>query len=390
MHILFGARQTGKSTLLAKLVGNPAIKVDFSDPGERSRYLKRPENLIAECRALGAKGLPHQIVIDEAQNVPTIFDSVQHLYDADPERYRFILCGSSARKLRVTGSNLLPGRALLHHLYPLILSERPGAANAATGSVPLATDRISDPFPRESLINRLAFGEFPGIALASSTVKAQLLKSYTTIYLQEELRREALIKDWRSFSRFLELAALESGQVVNRAAIARKAGISQPTVSNYYQLLEDMFIGFVVPAFSGSKRSSVLSTPRFFLLDTGLRNAAAELEISEATVLANPGPLFEQWVGIELWKRVQYRGAGRLSYLRTKGGMEIDFILELAGSLVPIEVKWTEQPDTHDARHLRRFLADHPQQANHGYIVCRCKRPMAISDNITAIPWHDL
>jgi predicted AAA+ superfamily ATPase len=121
--------------------------------------------------------------------------------------------------------------------------------------------------------------------------------------------------------------------------------------------------------------------------DLGVRHAAAELVPSHDTVLANPGPVFEQWVGIELWKRLQYLGRGRLSYLRTKAGAEIDFIVDTGERLLPIEVKWTEAPDIHDARHLLSFLNEQPLRAKHGYVICRCPRPLRLADRITALPW---
>ncbi len=210
------------------------------------------------------------------------------------------------------------------------------------------------------------------------------------IYLEEELRREALVKNWPAFARFLQLAAAEAGQMINYAAISRETGVSLPTVKSYYQRLEDMFIGFRVTAFSGSPRKSLLSTERFYFFDLGVRNAAAELPLNAATVRANPGPLFEQWVGIELWKRLQYLASGRLHYVRTKAGAEVDFIIARAGQLIPIEVKWTDQPRLADARHLLTFLDEQPRRAKHGYLVCRCSSPLALSDRVTALPWSSL
>ena len=180
---------------------------------------------------------------------------------------------------------------------------------------------------------------------------------------------------------------MESGQIVNFAPIARSVGLSQPTVKAHYQLLEDMFVGIRIEAFSGSKRKQVLSTPRFLFFDLGVRHAAAELTPSHDTVLADPGPLFEQWVGIELWKRLQYLGRGRLIYLRTKSGAEIDFIVDLGKRLLPIEVKWTDTPSLTDARHLLAFLDEQHTRAPHGYIVCRCPRPLRLHERITALPW---
>ncbi len=389
VHLLFGARQTGKSSLLRALLPDASLWLDLSSPGERSRYLARPETFVQECQALRVQRHPTQVVVDEAQTVPALFDAVQHLYDSDKKRWRFVLCGSSARKLRTIGANLLPGRSLVHHLYPLVLNERPATEAVALSRIlPLSErDTQTSRFPAVSLVDRMAYGELPGIALAPRGDRDDLLQSYAYVYLEEELRREALIKDWSAFTRFLRLAALESGQITNFSAISREAGISVPSVKSHYQLLEDMFIGFQMQAFSGSPRKALLSTPRFFFFDLGVRHAAGGLACSPETVLADPGPVFEHWVGVELWKRLQYLGVGKLSHYRTKAGVEIDYLIERGKELIPIEVKWTENPSTHDARHLRAFLDDHRARAKHAYVVCRCKRPMALDDRITALPW---
>jgi predicted AAA+ superfamily ATPase len=395
VHLVFGARQTGKSTLLRKLLPEAALWLDFSRPAERAEYLRNPDLLVQRCRALPKSRRRATVVVDEAQNVPPIFDAVQHLYDSDRRRWRFVLCGSSARKLRVTGANLLPGRSLLHHLFPLLLVERPPAGAGRTRvETPLPMPAHGAPnvpeFPATDLIERLTFGELPGMALAPRAQRASLLRTYTLVYLEEELRREALVKNWPAFARFLQLAAAESGQMINYAAISREAGVSLPTVKTYYQLLEDMFIGFRVTAFSGSPRKSLLSTERFFFFDVGVRNAAAELPLEVAAARASPGPLFEQWVGIELWKRLQYLGGGKLHYLRTKAGAEVDFIIARGGRLIPIEVKWTEHPSVRDARHLLTFLDEHRKRAPKGWLICRCTAPLALTDRVTALPWSCL
>lgn len=392
VHIVFGARQTGKSTLLRKLLPEAEIWLDFSRPAERAEYLRQPDLLVQRCRALRRSRRPATIVVDEAQNVPAVFDAVQHLYDSDRRRWRFVLCGSSARKLRVTGANLLPGRSLVHHLHPLLLAERPPSGDGGTPAerlLPMPTNAVARqrPFRAADLSERLLFGELPGVVTAARAQRADLLRAYTVVYLEEELRREALVKNWPAFARFQQLAAAESGRMINYAAVSREAGVSLPTVKTYYQLLEDMFLGLRVTAFSGSPRKSLLSTERFYFFDVGVRNAAAELPLEAAAVRANPGPLFEQWVGLELWKRLQYLGGGRLHYLRTKAGAEVDFIIARKGRLVPIEVKWTEHPTPGDARHLSTFLDEHPKRATHGYVVCRCSAPLALTDRITALPW---
>jgi predicted AAA+ superfamily ATPase len=393
VQVLFGARQTGKSTLVRELLPPEAFVADLSDPELRSRYLARPGEFVAECRAL-AEGTT--VFVDEVQSVPAVFDAVQHLYDADRRRLAFVLCGSSARKLRRTGANLLPGRSVLHHLVPLVLGERPPdepippqPASPLALAWPAALARPRR-FPAADLVERLAFGDLPGVVTASPADRVELLRAYSIVHLEEEIRREALVKDWGAFVRFLRLAALESGGITNFAGISREAGLSQPTVKAHYQLLEDMFVGFRVPAFTKSPRKNLLSTPKFLFFDLGVRHGAAGLRPSRDLVAAAPGPLFEQWVGIELWKRLQYLGDGNLHYLRSRDGAEIDFIVEYGGVLTPIEVKWTEHPDRTDARHLRAFLDENPRRAKHAYVVCRCARPMRLDDRVTAVPWFSL
>ncbi len=397
VHLIFGARQTGKSTLIERLLHeSDVVRIDFTRSEERSRFLVDPDELIRLCRGLPRRRKSTYIFVDEAQAVPAIFDAVQHLYDSDKRRWRFVLCGSSARKLRATGANLLPGRSFLHHLYPLTLAERPPVpASTAHSDSPLQLpwprgtpqDNL---FPPADLETRLIYGELPGVVAAPKADRASILRAYAFVHLEEEMRREALVRDWAAFVRFLRLAALESGQVLNYAAISNEAGISQPTVKGYYQLLEDMFIGVRVLAWTKSPRKNLLSTPKFLLFDLGVRHAAAGLEVSRATIRSNPGPLFEQWVGLELWRRLQYLGQGELSYLRTRDGAEVDFIVEHKGQVTPLEVKWTERPTLTDARHLIAFLNEHPRQAKRGYVVCRCPRPLALADNITALPWFCL
>lgn len=397
VHILFGARQTGKSTLLNALLPPDALRINLASPGERNLHLAQPDAFSRQCLALPAAGAPHTVFVDEAQNVPALFDAVQSLYDADQKRWRFVLCGSSARKLRRSGANLLPGRCFMHHLYPLVGAEQPPPhplpARQAESPLPLpwpARVPQARPFPSWELEERLAFGALPGIVTADPGDRADLLRAFALTFLEEEIRREALVKDWGAFLRFLQLAARESGHVLNYTAIARESGLSLPTVKSHYQLLEDMFIGFSVPAFSGSPRKNLLSTPRFCFFDLGVRHAAAGLTPGLDTVKALAGPLFEQWVGIELWKRLQYGHNGRLHHLRTEDGAEVDYVIERDDGLVPLEVKWTERPSAHDARHVRAFLRDHPQRAARGWLVCRCPHPMQLDEKIVALPWFCL
>ena len=396
VQLVFGARQTGKTTLLDALLPPETLRVDLANPEERSRHLADPGLLVKLCRDLPADREGRFVFVDEAQAAPTVFDAVQHLYDEDKRRWRFVLCGSSARKLRKTGANLLPGRCFYHRLYPLTMTEHPPEPKRieyAVSPLPLewkAGAAATNPFPSASLESRLAYGSLPGVVASPEGDRARMLTSFALVHLEEEIRREALVWDWGAFLRFLELAAAESGQILNYAGIAQETGLSQPTVKSHYQLLEDMFIGFRVPVYSGSKRKNLLSTPKFLIFDLGVRHAAAGLKPSLEIVKVNPGAFIEQWIGIELWKRLNYLGEGRLHYLRTRDGMEIDYIVEHRGALTPIEVKWSEKPTVQDARHLLTFLEEHSKQAKHGYIVCRCPAPLRLHDQITALPWFCL
>jgi predicted AAA+ superfamily ATPase len=256
--------------------------------------------------------------------------------------------------------------------------------------LPLPSHDLSSRFPVAGLEERLAFGEMPGIVLLAEEDRAAILRSFVAAHLEEEIRKEALVQDWGAFVNFLRLAASEAGRMVNFAAISQEVGLSLPTVKSHYQLLEDMVLGFRIPAFTRSPRKNLLSTPRFLFVDIGLRHAACGIAPGENVVRTDPGRFLEQWVGAELWKRLHYRGEGQLHYFATKDGAEVDFVVEDAGgAIIPIEVKWTARPTPKDARHLRRFIGE-TVEAEEGYVICRCPRPQRLTDRVTALPWHHL
>jgi len=396
VHIVFGARQTGKSTLIKQILPPDALVINLAEPQERMKYLGDPQELIRNCRALKKTSEPRYVFIDEVQMVPDLFNAIQSLYDADKTAFRFILCGSSARRLKATGTNLLPGRSILHRLYPLINEEYDREAGPFGEEFsPLLLEHSSEQavslqrFPKRGLEDRLAFGDLPGIAaLDDMEARREVLKSYAAIHLEGEIRRESSLRDLPAFLRFLKLAAVNSGSMVNLLGLSKEVGISAPTVRAYYQLLEDMFIGFTVPSFSGSEQKSLVSAGRFYFFDMGVRNAAAGIRIDESIISLDPGHFFEQWVGMELFRKLSYAGEGRLSHYRTRGGAEIDFILERDEEWIPIEAKWTQSPSLKDARHLRTFIDDSKGRARRAYIVCRCSRPQQLDEHITAIPWQ--
>lgn len=398
VHIMFGARQTGKSTLIKQVLPPDALVFDLSQPAQRSRFLADPQELIRICQSLPKKDPPLSIFIDEVQAVPELFNAIQSIYDNDKTGFRFILCGSSARKLRATGANLLPGRSILHHLHPLINEEyehNPGWLGQTLSPLPLpnetGTQNPVAPFPARTLEDRLVFGDLPGIScLSDDEDRREVLKSYAASHLEEEIRSETSIHHWPAFLHFLGLASASSGSMLNFQGISREVGVSAPTVQAYYQLLEDMYVGFSVPSYSGNPRKAVVSSRRFYFFDLGVRNAISGAPIDESAVRLDPGHYFEQWVGVELFRKLSYLGEGQLYHYRTRGGAEIDFIVRRGNELIPIEAKWTSNPTMKDARHLATFLDESQGAAKKAYIVCRCPLPQQLDERIVALPWQML
>lgn len=386
VHIVLGARQTGKSTLIKSLLPVNSLELNLADPSLRNRLLADPGEFIKLCQA---QPQGTTVFVDEVQLIPEIFNAVQVLYDQNKNYWKFILCGSSARKLRKAGANMLPGRSMLHQLYPLVTQE---LAKTQTAKICPLDWGTTNPllFPdKEDILMRLTYGALPGIITATEEDRADLLKAYAVIHLQEEIAREVQLNKLGNFIRFLEFAAQESGNLLNYAKISQEAGVSLPTIKNYFQILEDMFVGFLLPAYTKSKRKNILSTPKFLFFDLGVRHAAAKLPISTDIILANPGPIFEQWVGIELWKRLNYLQTGKLYYQRTKDGAEIDYIIELPeNKIIPLEVKWTQNPSLADCRHLITFIKEH--NLAQGYLICRVPYPLQLTEQITALPWQQL
>ena len=387
VRLLFGARQTGKSTLLQRVAdANTRI---FNLQERRTRLeLERDPHVFTQI--LEADNRDRMVVcVDEIQKVPALLDEVQYLYDTYPGRFRFLLTGSSARKLKTSSANLLPGRAHLFNLCPLILMERQGAPESRV--FPVKAEPFENGFPKPALEDLLLFGSLPGVTLENKESRVRTLESYVDLYLEEEIRREALVRNVGAFAQFLELAATESGRIINLTNISRESGVPVATLRTYYQVLEDTFVGYRIPAYGAAGRKRVLTTPRFLFYDNGVRNAAARFSFSTDLLKTQMGLLFENWVGQELLHRCLYAGrAYRLSFWRTAHGAEVDYVLETPDEALPIEVKATESPTLGDASHLKLFLETYPQKARRGFIVCRCREPRRLAENIEAIPWNSL
>jgi len=365
--LLLGPRQTGKTTLLNRL--RPDLLLNLLRPEVRQRYERAPQLLGAELDALRTRVHGHRplVALDEVQRVPELMDVVQDLIDR--RQAQFVLTGSSARKLRRgSGVNLLPGRLVPLRLDPFSLAER----------VPRA------------LQDALVYGSLPGIALdADDAAREEDLRAYVTLYLEEEVRAEALVRKLGTFSRFLQMAALESGGISHFRGIARELGVAHTTVAGYYEILEDCLIAERIEPLSKSRtRKKLTKSPRYVFFDLGVRRAAAEE--SPRPSVREVGALFEQYVGLELLRAIRQTGrALHLRFWRDPDGPEVDWIVEGEQTLLPVEVKWSATPSDRDAKHLRTFLAEYPR-ADAAVIVCRAPRRFRIGPGITAVPWQEI
>jgi len=226
VRLIFGARQTGKSTLLLHVLpGEKSVLYNLQDSKLRRQFEMDPASLGKELRAL--EGDKTRVVIDEIQKVPALLDEIQFLYDTDPNRWQFFLTGSSARRLRTHSANLLPGRCHVYHLYPVTRLEEAGFDGL------LEKSEVSpDGFPDRNLENRLTFGNLPGVLGESPERAAATLEAYVENYLEEEIRREAQVRDMGAFGIFLRLAAGESGKQTNLVRLSQESGVPAATLRN--------------------------------------------------------------------------------------------------------------------------------------------------------------
>jgi len=210
-----------------------------------------------------------------------------------------------------------------------------------------------------------------------------------TIYLEEEIRAEAIVRNLGSFSRFLELAASEAGLAVNFSKLSQEIGVSHTTVQSYYQILEDCLIAERIEPLTKSKtRKKLTRTQKYLFFDMGVRRLAAHEGIRPPQEIL--GRWFEQFVGLELLRLARgSENKKRLLYWRDPGGPEVDWVIEDRESFKPLEVKWTNLPSERDARSLKVFLGEYPCPEG-GWIVCQSQREFTLGKNISAIPWQKL
>lgn len=310
---LFGPRGTGKSTWLRQAFPR-AHWIDLLEAGLYLQLSRNPASFRERVEGLEPGSW---VVADEVQRVPALLDEVHGLIARHGNRYRFALSGSSARKLKRANVNLLAGRVINRSMFPLTSRE------------------IGDSF---DLGRALQFGMLPAVVNEPEHA-VDILRAYALNYLQQEVQQEALVKDLAPFSRFLEVAAVMNGQVVNVSSLARDSGVARPTVQRYFEVLIDTLVGIWVRAWQPRVRIKETGHPKFYFFDCGVVRTLMGRD-AEVPHDMETGALFETLVLHELAAADSYQGrAGRIAYWRTPSGTEIDFIWSRGNRHVGIEVK---------------------------------------------------
>lgn len=364
---LFGARNTGKSTLLKHTFGTKkTLWIDLLDPDQEERYSRDPNNLKYEVNALNDT-VPY-VIIDEIQKLPKLLDVVHQLIESTNKI--FIMTGSSARKLRHGGANLLAGRAFVYNLYPFSALE-------------LGKDFDLD--------TALRWGTLPSIIHKMHTEedKSNFLRAYAQTYLKEEIWLEQLIRKLDPFRKFLEVSAQSNGQIINNANIANDVGVDDKTIKQYFSILEDTLMGFMLEPFHGSFRKRLHSKPKFYFFDTGVCRALARmLSIPLKPSTKDYGKAFEHFIILECIRLANYYYPEyRFSYLKTKDDVEIDLIVERPGKkILCIEIKSTDTVREDKISSFMNLVKD--IENSEAICISREIRAKKIG-NIMVLPWRD-
>lgn len=362
---LFGARNTGKSTMMVELYDpQKTLFINLLKAKEFARFQKDPDELSNIVKSL--PDTTTNVVIDEIQKIPQLLDVVHSLI-AETNK-RFIMTGSSARKLRQGGANLLAGRAFVYHLYPLTHIE------------------LGDKF---NLMEVLHWGSLPNIfKYNDNKLREEFLFAYAHTYLKEEIWEEQFVKNLDPFRRFLEVAAQTNGKQINYANIARDVGVSDKTITTYYSILEDTLIGFFLEAYHGSFRKRLSKQPKFYLFDIGVTRALAFLtDIKLAKQTNAYGNAFEHFIILECKRLADYhRLRYKFSYLRTQEGVEIDLIIERPGkTTLCIEIKSAEEIAEHD---ISSFITVTKDFQNSEAICISNDQYSKKIQHVTVLPWR--
>lgn len=360
---LWGARKTGKSTYLKETYPH-SVYYDFLLSDSFLRYSKEPYLFREEILALDQKKLALPIIVDEVQKIPQILDEVHWLIENSDSS--FILCGSSARKMKQSGVNLLGGRAWSFHFYPLVYPE------------------ITD-FDLLKVFNR---GTIPS-HYATPHIKKSL-KAYVEDYLTQEIKAEGLVRNLPAFARFLDSVGFSCGEMVNYTNISRECGVDVKTVKEYYQILIDTLLGYYVwPYRKKVGRQIISSTPKFYLFDVGVSTYLSQNLPISVLKGENAGKALEQYIYQELIAyKTLYDLDFKITYWRTKTKLEVDFILGKGD--VAIEIKISNKVRSVELKGLKAFAEEHsPKQL---YVVSLEPNPRKIQlgeNSVLILPVKD-
>jgi predicted AAA+ superfamily ATPase len=360
--LLLGPRQVGKSTACRAL--NPAFYLDLADQAEFLSYTKDASRLRRELASGPVRGL---VVIDEIQRVPGLLNTVQSILDKPGNKLRFVLTGSSARKLKRGGANLLPGRVVLEHMDPLTVLE--------TG-------------PRLDLPRALRLGMLPGIYWGGAEA-SDVLHAYAEVYLREEIQAEAATKNLGGYARFLDAIAAASGQWLNYSKLASDIEVPKETLRRYVQLLEDTLLAVRIAPYRARAGLSrrVLQRERVLIFDVGVRNAL--LGLRGRTLTADQtGSGFEQWVILQVCHLGRaLKKNWKLSSYRSEAGAEVDLVVEGDFGTVGIEIKHGRNASVRDTRglvSLAEIVASNRKMRK--WIFYRGERRQRFPNGVEAIP----
>lgn len=350
---LFGPRATGKTSIIQHQLKDAHI-INLLRSEIFIRLSASPWELETIIDALPSHTV---IVIDEIQKIPLLLDEVHRLIEE--KHIKFLLTGSSARKLKHNHVNLLAGRAWEAHLFPLIRQE----------------------IPDFDLDRYLNYGGLPTVYL-SRYPKEELI-AYVNTYLKEEIQAEAIVRKIHSFSKFLQTSALTSGQMLNYHSLSNDVGIPTSTIREYYQILQDTLVGFLLPAFTKTIKRKAISTAKFYFFDIGVRNQLAGIQ----TIDKNSnlyGEAFEHFMAMELRAYIHYhRKHLPLSYWASERGKEVDFII---GDQIAIEIKTTHT--VHD-KHLKGLKMFAEENICTEYFLISFDKINRRVDNIHIMYWED-
>lgn len=328
---LFGPRGTGKTTWVKSKFGD-SIYLDLLEAELFNDLVANPQRL----ENLIPKNSKDWVIIDEVQRIPELLNEIHRLIEK--YRYKFILTGSSARKLRRKGVNLLAGRALGYHLYPLTAIE------------------LADDF---NLNHSLAYGQLPCV-YTEENPKAYL-ESYVKTYLEEEVQQEGFTRNLGAFSRFLEAASFSQGSVLNISSVARDCSVERKVVENYFTILEDLLIAYRIPVFVKRAKRRLISHPKFYFFDVGLYRTLrpiGPLDMPEEV----GGHAFETLFLQELIAINAYLALGyNIFYWMTSNNIEVDFVLYGNKGIKAFELKRTGKVSSSMMRGLKAFLKDYPK-----------------------------